>query len=376
MSQRILVDLLGFTGARGGTETYARELLPRVAAALPEVEFAAITGRAGSGVWTFAPGPVHTLEAIGPSPSSWARGAVTATERMARRLKADVVWAPANFGPIAHGVTRVVTVHDAIYDDVPGGNLREQAQRAMTSWLMRRSARTADLVLTVSHAASSSVQTQLGVPEERIRVVHNGCAPPHPVTSPWSHLNDLGIEPGRRILLSAGNRLPHKNFAGLLAALAELPPHERPLAVIPGGAEPDPLASVVVERGLAGDVILPGWVTAEQLEALFDVADLYVCPSLAEGFGLPVLDALRRGVRVVANDIPVLREVGADCVTYADASSPADLAAAIAGALRYPIRQADREAATSWAETFTWERSAERTAEVLREALGIARRRS
>lgn len=374
---RILVDLLGVTGSRGGTETYARELLPRLAPLLPEVEFVAITGRAGqAGVSGYFPGRVHALERIGPSPSSWALGAVTATDRMARKLGADLVWAPQNFGPITHGVPRVVTVHDAIYDDVPGGGILERAQRAVTSWLMRRSAHTADLILTVSHAAASSIQAHLGVPERRIRVVHNGSAPPHPVAAPWSHLEGLGIEPGRPVLLSAGNRLPHKNFAGLLAALATLPRPQRPLTVIPGGGEPDPLSSLVAERGLADDVILPGWVTGEQLEALFCVADLYVCPSLAEGFGLPVLDALRRGVRVVANDIPVLREVGADSVTYADANSPTDFAAAIADSLRSPEGHADRDAARSWAETFTWERSAAQTAEVLHEALGIASRRS
>ena len=374
---RIVVDLLGFTGSRGGTETYVRELVPRLAAALPDIEFVALTGRAGrGGVSSFFPGPVNTVEHVGPSPRSWALGAMTVTDRMARRLGSDLVWAPANFGPIVRGVPRVVTVHDAIYDDVPGGGIVERAQRTVTSWLMRRSARTADLVVTVSQAAGSGIAAQLGVPAERIRVVHNGSAPPHPVSDPWPHLRPLGIEPGRRVLLSAGNRLPHKNFDGLLAALTSLPARERPLTVIPGGGEEDPLASLVARCELGEDVVLPGWVSAEQLEALYSVATLYVCPSLAEGFGLPVLDALRRGVRAVANDIPVLREVGAECVTYADASNPTAFAAAIADSLRSPIDPGELEAATSWAETFTWERSAERTAEVLREALGIASGRS
>jgi len=373
---RIVVDLLGFTGTRGGTETYVRELLPRLERLMPEFEFVALTGRVGrSGVTEFFPGRVHTIGWVGPSPSGWALGAMTATNRTARKLRADLVWAPANFGPITHGVPRVVTVHDAIYDDIPGGGALERVQRAMTSWLMTRSGRTADLVLTVSHAAAASIGEHLGVPAERIRVVHNGSAVPRPVAEPWSHLDGLGIHPGRPILVSAGNRLPHKNFAGLLAALATLPAQERPLTVIPGGGERDPLMALVRQWGLGADVALPGWVTAEQLEALFAVAALYVCPSLAEGFGLPVLDALRRHVPVVANDIPVLREVGAEWVEYADASTPDALATAITTALRSPRHAADREAGRSWAASFTWERSAEETADVLREGLAMAGRR-
>ena len=375
MSQRILVDLLGFTGARGGTETYARELLPRVAAAMPDVQFAAITGRSGAErVAEFFPGRIHRVNWVGADPASWAAGAVLATNTLARRNAADLVWAPANFGPIRHGVPRVVTVHDAIYDEVPG-SLRDRAQRTATAWLMARSARTADAVITVSHAAAASICEHLGIPSERIHVVHNGSSQPKPAREPWTALADIGLPRGRQILLSVGNRMPHKNFRGLLDALALIPATQRPLTVIAGSSLPDPLSPSVARRGLLSDVVLPGWVSANQLEALYQVADLYVCPSLAEGFGLPILDALRRGVRVVANDIPVLREVGADSVAYADATNSTHLASTIANALRSPARDDDREAAQAWAETFTWERSAERTAEVLREALGMARRR-
>lgn len=374
MAPRILVDLLGFTGSRGGTETYARELLPRVAAAMPDVQFAAIAGRSGAErVAEFFPGRIHRVSYVGADPGSWAAGAVLATNALARRNGADLVWAPANFGPIRHGVPRVVTIHDAIYDEVPG-SLRDRAQRAATAWLMARSARTADAVITVSHAAAASIREHLGVPSERILVVHNGSSQPQPTREPWTVLADIDLPRGRKILLSVGNRMPHKNFRGLLDALALIPPAERPLTVIAGSSLPDPLSSHVAQRGLLSDVVLPGWVSATQLEALYQVADLYVCPSLAEGFGLPILDALRRGVRVVANDIPVLREVGADSAIYADATDSAALASTITNALRSPARDGYSEAAQTWAGTFTWERSAERTAKVLHEALGMVRR--
>src|SRR3546814_283315 len=137
---RVVVDLLGFTGSRGGTETYARELLTRLPALLPDARFAALTGRVGAErVAEFFPGRVHTLPWVGADPATWAAGAVLGTDGFARRNGADLVWAPANFGPIFRGIPRVVTVHDAIYDEIRG-SLTERFQRAGTSFLMDRSA--------------------------------------------------------------------------------------------------------------------------------------------------------------------------------------------------------------------------------------------
>jgi len=375
VTTRVLVDLLGFTGSRGGTETYARELMARLPAHMPRARFAALTGRAGRDlVSEFFPGRVHTLDWVGAGPASWAAGAVAGTDLVARRHNADLVWAPANFGPIFRGVPRVVTIHDAIYDEVPGG-LAQRVQRTGTSWLMACSARTADRVLTVSHAAAGSIHTHLQVPADRMTVVHNGSGEPHPVADPWAALAPLGLPRGRHVVLSAGNRLPHKNFEGLLRALAALPDDRRPLTVIAGSRLPDPLAGEVARLGLSSDVVLPGWVDREQLEALYQVASLYACPSLAEGFGLPVVDALRRSVPVLANDIPVLREVGGDAARFADAADPPSYARAIAEALASPPDASARTAARAWAETFTWEKAAERTAEVLDAASHAARSR-
>ncbi|KTR93586.1 hypothetical protein NS220_12025 [Microbacterium testaceum] len=368
-ARRILVDLLGFTGSRGGTETYVRELLPRLEERIPHARFAALTGRAGqTRVTTFFPGSVQIVPWVGADPATWALGAVAATDVLARRHRADLVWAPANFGPIFRGVPRVVTVHDAIYDEVPGG-LAERAQRGATSLLMRRSARTADQVLTVSHAAAESIRARLGVASDRISVVHNGSTEPRPQDDPAATLAPLGLPQGRRVVLSVGNRMPHKNFPGLLEALAALPRAERPVTVIAGSRLPDPLSAHVERLGLDRDVVLPGWVSDAQLEALFQVADLYVCPSLVEGFGLPVVDALRRAVPVLAHDVPVLREVGGAAARYADATDAAAFGAAIRSVLADPPDAATREAAQEWASRFTWDDAADGVAEVLDRAL-------
>lgn len=369
MTHRILIDLLGFTGSRGGTETYAREICRRLPAAMPDGAFVAVTGRAGADrVRNFFPGAVHVVRWVGSDRVSWAAGEVFAADLIARRLGADLVWTPANMGPIVRGRRRVSTVHDATYHE-GGGSVITSAVRRITAWLMGRTARTADAVISGSEAAADNVARHMGIPRDSIRIVPHGTNEPAAPSDPWSQLAALGVGADRPIVLSTGNRLPHKNFEGLIRAVAQLPAEERPLTVVTGGGADDPLVALVAELGLDRDVVLLGWVTTGQLESLYGVASLYVCPSTAEGFGLPVIDAMRRGCRVLANDIPVLREVGGDASLYADALNPIVLAEAISGALAAAPDDERVVAGRLWSEQFTWDRSAASTAAVFASVL-------
>jgi glycosyltransferase involved in cell wall biosynthesis len=375
---RILVDLLGYTGGRGGTETYVRELLPRLTAEMPDATFIALTGSAGQeGVRRFFPGEVRTVGWVGTGRASWAAGEILAVARSARAAEADLVWSPANFGPLTAGTApRVVSVHDVIYHEVPGRGL-DRVTRGVTAWLMTRTARSARAVVTVSATAAEAIARHLGVPRERIAVVPNGGSEIVPVDDPWGLLAPLGVRPGRAVVLSTGNRMPHKNFAGLLAAVAEIPTADRPLTVIAGGGADDPLRPVAERLGLSGDVILPGWVDDAQLRALYQVATVYACPSLTEGFGLPVVDALGAGVPVVANDTAVLREVGGAHASYADATSPATFAEALIDVLT--LDQIERSARSAggraWAARFSWASAAIGLSVVFRRAAAQGRAR-
>lgn len=365
---RILVDLLGFTGGRGGTETYVRELLPRLASSLPDAEIVVVTGRAGAAhIREFFPGPVETVSWVGADRATWALGEIAAVVPTARRVGADLIWSPANFGPLHRGpVKRVVSVHDVIYHEVRGTGL-SAVPRTLTAWLLTRTARSADKVLTVSESAAASIASHLALDRTRIAVVHNGSTPGGRAQDPATVLATLNLPSGRPILLSAGNRMPHKNFLGLLDALSTIDPSERPLTVLVGGGRDDPLQPAVASRGLESDVLLPGWVSAEQLAALYDVATAYACPSLTEGFGLPVVDAMRAGCLVIANDVPVLREVGGDNAFYADARDPESFGASILHVLTLDDHQKDlrRAAGLSWSERFSWDSAALGVAAVL-----------
>jgi glycosyltransferase involved in cell wall biosynthesis len=364
MPVHVLVDMLFYTGTRGGTETYAREIVKRMPEVFAGATLTALANRAGAErIRGFFPGDVQVVDWVGADRVSWAAGEVIAVNARAKRAGADVVWSPANFAPITRSrAARVTTTHDVTYHTADGRGIGGAVAR-ITSWLMTRAALTSDAVITGSRAAEEAVISHMGVAADDITVIPHGTNAPKTSEDPWRELAAIGIHPGRPVLLSTGNRLAHKNFEGILRAVAQLDV-ERPLVVIPGSHGKDPLAPLVEQLGLGEDVVLPGWVTSAQLEALFAVAALYVCPSLAEGFGLPVIDALRRGCLILANDVPVLREVGGDVALYADATSPELFGAAIVRALHEDGSER-RVAGIRRAAEYTWERSAAETARVI-----------
>lgn len=369
MGSGILVDLLSFTGTRGGTETYAREISVRLPEYLPTRPLVALVGRAGfDRVKEFFPGEVVREPLVGADRVTWALGEALRTNAVARRVGAGVVWSPANFGPVTRGVPRVTTVHDATYH-VQGGSLVGRAVSSATAMLMTRTAQTSTAVITGSLAAEAAIVEHLGLAAADIDVIPHGTRAPSALDDPERDLAAIGVRTDRPFVLSTGNHLPHKNFEGILRALATMPPGSRPRAVITGGDERSPVRALAAELGLEHDTVFPGWVTAGQLEALYASAALYVCPSLSEGFGLPVIDAQRRGCVVLAHDIPVLREVGGDAARYADATDPAAFARAIDAALADPGTDERRAAGRLRASAYTWDESARRTADVLERVL-------
>ncbi|GAA3802112.1 glycosyltransferase family 4 protein [Cellulomonas soli] len=366
---RLAVDLLYFTGRRGGTEAYARELLPRVAERLTGVELIGLVGRTGRAqVEPWFPGPVRTLGVDADSRAAWAVGETLLASRAARRAGADLLWCPANYGPSGRLVPTVVTVHDVIPWDYPHPTDLAVVSH-ITRFLVGRAARGARELLTVSHDAAGSVARVLRVPPERITVVPNGhSTPPTHVPPPGSGL--AGLDDGRPTVLSVGNRMPHKNVDGLLRAVALIPPGTRPRVVVTGSRAGDPLVPLVAELGLEQDVVLLGWVTDDDLEHLYALATVYACLSFAEGFGLPVVDAMARGCAVLASDVGALREVGGDAVEYVDPRDPA----AIAARLEHLIADGDerdrlRALGRIRAAQFGWDQAADATATVLARVL-------
>jgi len=359
----ILVDLLFFTGKKGGMETYTRELYRSLGAQPAGFEFIGLASTEFMQLdTTWFPGELIESGISGENRIAWARGELTAVSRAASRVGAQLIHSPANMGPFRSRVPVVVTIHDLLSFRHP--RLLGTVNSVIVRSLVRLVARAARRVITDSAASATDVETYLRVAKDRLDVV------PLATSARTAVARETGGRGIRPLLLSTGNRMPHKNFESLIRAIALIEPSTRPELVITGSHGDDPLAPLVSELGLEKDVTLASWVSSDELEALYARASAYVIPSLFEGFGLPVLDAMSRGCPVISSDIPVLHEVGGDAALYTDATSPEALAEAISAVLAdAALRQRLSEAGLARSAGFTWEKVARETAASFTKAL-------
>jgi glycosyltransferase involved in cell wall biosynthesis len=270
----------------------------------------------------------------------------------------------------------VVTIHDLIYKVFPEAHrsIFTLGLRVLVPLAARRSHR----IIVDAHSTRDDLVRLLRVPAERIDVVPLGLgvtalAEPASEAQLRSRL-DLGERP---VALSVSAKRPHKNLARLLQALALLPVERRPMTVIPGyptwyEAE---LRDQAAALGVADDVRFLDWVEAAELEGLYALAACFVFPSLYEGFGLPVLEAMSRGVPVACSDRSSLPEVAGDAALLFDPESPRAIADVIERLLVDEALAARlREAGRAQAARFTWEATARGTLASYERALSEARR--
>jgi glycosyltransferase involved in cell wall biosynthesis len=368
---RVGLDLLYLVpGETGGRETYARELVPALQRS-PDLELVAFVNRdAGAELARELGDGVRAVvvPVSARSRAQWALGELALVSLAARRARVDVLHSMANFAPASGHFCRVVTIHDLQYQAVP--DQLSLPMRMLTGALMSLAARGAQRIIAVSDAGAQEIVDGLGVGRERIDVIPNGVRPPgsSPSTTAVRERHRLG---GRAVALTVATNLPHKNLAVLVQALALSDPAERPLLVLAGyGTDDGALRERALAAGVADDVRLLGSCTTKELDALYAVAGCLVLPTLHEGFGLPVLEAMARSLPVACSDIAALREVAGAAALYFDPHQPGQIAALIAKLL------ADRELAERLAKLglaraagFSWAAAAEGTLASYRRAL-------
>jgi len=359
----VLVDMLSYTGTKGGMETYTRELYRHLGRLDTGLEFVALASKEGARLdLSWFPGEVISSRISGENRFVWAFGELIASSWTARRRKADLVHSPATLGPMWTSMPTVITIHDMLYWSHPELMTTPLYTRPVM-WMEKRGAANAAHVITVSDVSADEIVKFLGFPRERLHVVPE--AAEHPVTAPSTGRTT------ENMVLGSGQRRPHKNWDSLIRALALVEEEVRPRLVITGGRGEDPLAPVVAEVGMENWVDLRGWVDDTELADLRSRARAMAFPTLAEGFGLPVLEAMAGGLPVIASDLPVLREVGGDAALWFD---PRDLRS-IADALRTVSTRPEilpgmAAAGLAQAGQFSWDRAARETLEVFWTALG------
>jgi glycosyltransferase involved in cell wall biosynthesis len=351
-------------GETGGMEVAARELIPAlVDAAPPGARFTAFVNReaaeAGGGPWGEAV-PAVTVPVRARSRAQWVYGEQALLPRLAARERVDLVHSLASTAPGRGRFRRVVTIHDLIYRVHPEAHagLRTLGMRVLVPLAARRSHR----VIVDSRSTRDDVVRHLGVGAERVDVVALGLGAQRRVEpEPEPQLREAMGLGERPIVLSVSAKRPHKNLARLIEALALMAPERRPATVIPGYPtwHEAQLRERARELGVADAVRFEDWVAPERLEGLYAAAAAFAFPSLYEGFGLPVLEAMARGVPVACSDRSSLPEVAGDAALLFDPESPA----AIAGAIERLLADAElaerlRAAGRERASRFTWEATA------------------
>jgi glycosyltransferase involved in cell wall biosynthesis len=344
----------------GGPETYLRGLAPELPRVAPDSRLTVVTTRSGA----------RALKADGWS--AWAevrslpcedgqRFRRTAAEQvmlpvLARRLKVDLLHSLASVAPVRAGVPSAITLHDVTF-------LRMPTFGRVTTFgmgqLISRASRNADSLLTASAAARDEICEVLGLDPATFTVVPHGAGRPARVEPATEEELRARYQLGdSRVVVCVAAKRPHKNQELLLRALPLLP--EDAVLVLVGHAEPyeAELRRLARVLGLELRVRFLEYVSDAELEGLWRLAACASLPTLGEGFGLPVLEAMARSVPVACSDLPVLREVGGDVPHYFALGDEAAVARAIEAAWSDPeAGRAGRERASR----FSWEAAARGT---------------
>ena len=298
----------------------------------------------------------------------WAQ---TRLPRELRRLKPDVFFAPANVLPFLHPPVCVTTIHDVAFRFFP--ECYSRVLRWYLELTTRFALRAATRIIAVSQATRDDLVTVFGADPSRIQVVYSGS----PVTDAVlptreavaSTVGQYGITPP--YLLFLGRLETKKNVARIVKAFFNLKergfPHQLVLAGAPGVGFEE-VAELINSSPYGLDVLLTGYVGQEKAD-LYAGVDVFVFPSLYEGFGFPILEAAAYGVPVVTSRTSSLGEIAGEAALLVDPSSVEEIAEAISRVVEdQKLRSQLVELGHQRVKEFDWENTARGVVSVLEEA--------
>jgi glycosyltransferase involved in cell wall biosynthesis len=350
MVRELLIDL-SFAGIHdNGLNVHARNLVPRLMDLDPVLLSAngSIRGRK-------YPVPANISQEYGTKGNLrrlwWKQ---TELPRRYRELNASLLFSPIPEAPIARGCRSVVTVHDLIPLRFPKFSPLTLYNRYYLPVVLRR----AEHIIAVSGATAGDVMSFFGIGADRITVIRSGFD--------RSCFRPLNL-PVRPYFLYLGRHDPHKNLVRLLEAFAGLPDEYELFLVGSFDRRFTPLLQQRAEElQISGRVKFTNYVPYDKLPILLNQALALVYPSLWEGFGLPVLEAMACGTPTVASNLASIPEVTGDAAILVDPYR----VEAIRDAMRQVAESAElrtklRDAGSRRADLFSWEKAGRETREVL-----------
>jgi glycosyltransferase involved in cell wall biosynthesis len=289
-----------------------------------------------------------------------------------RRADLDLIHFPHYNLPLIKPVHFVVTVHDLFpfqFPEIHSGRL----PRAVNQMLMRNAVRRAERIITPSAATALAVKQNFPASADRVLSIPEAADDRFQATrnpegeAAWQMR--LRIRPPYVFYL--GQWKAYKNLPMLLDAFKMVrETHPNAQLVIAGDDPRHPEVRQLAAGLPEGSVVLPGRLPESAVPDLYRGAAVVVLPSKAEGFGLPVIEAMACGVPVICSDLPVLRELADGVATFCDPNDPAAFARAITQILDAPTTTRARQLGIERAQRFTWERSARQTVQAYESALG------
>jgi glycosyltransferase involved in cell wall biosynthesis len=236
------------------------------------------------------------------------------------RDKVNIYYTPQTTLPLISNTPAIITVHDISYLLYP--QCYKFSRVLFWRHTLSRSIRQSKLLIAVSQSTKRDVEEILGVPEDKIKVVYNAVGKHFRVIKDLSFLEKIrrkySLPP--RFILFVGLFSPRKNIEGLLRGFAKLKMSfavDHKLVIVgKHGWKSQNLPRLIKDLSIEGDVHFTGYVPDEDLPPLYNLASVFVLPSLHEGFGIPVIEAMACGTPVLASNCPALLEVGSDAAVF------------------------------------------------------------
>jgi len=363
-------------GEVGGSETYLRDILRYAVPRHPEIEWVLFTNAENHASFEQAFSGVNTVTLHPMSFSASRRTARILHEqfslpRAARRAGVDVLWSPGYTAPFWAPCPQVVSVLDMQYYEFPH-DLSFSALWA-TRFLVPLALRVARRVITLSEFSRSQIMRYVGVASEKIIPIHLAAGPEFSqmMTGDEGEKRRAALISPEPYVFCVANTYPHKNVHSLVEAFGLLADQSKFNLVLVGVARRgEALVKAALDRMPAHHrerVKRLRGLDRRDLVALYQEASVFAFPSLYEGFGLPVLEAMAAGVPVVTTVRGPMREIGGETIRYCD-GTPVELARHLNELLKLDTMAREEVIlrAKERASVFTWEKTADQTVETLR----------
>lgn len=354
-------------GKVGGTETYLRNLVDSITRLDRDNSYFIFVNRESAEVFQALSPRINIVHCPLYANNRFARilWEQILLPFQARSRKIDALLSPGMTTPFFCPIPSILVIYDLQHVNQPQNF--PLFHRFFLQTIIYLSAKTAKGIITISKHVKNDIIKHYRIRPEAIKVTYLGVN--HDIFSPGTGQDNTGFRAKYKLpehyLLYAAALLPHKNHERLLQAFREIiKTMPDCMLVLTGAWEKgyDKIAAVVSALGLRHNVIMLGWLPFEDIVAIYRGSELFVYPTLHEGFGLPILEAMASGVPVVCSRIEPLIEVAGDAALLVEPMDPSDIAQGILSVLKNAqLRQELVGKGFERAKEFTWKKTTEET---------------